>query len=70
MFILLHSVYGYLSQQQQAAAVAVAEHTQKTYAESVLTMQSLLRNIQLEDEWSSIHWEKVDYMTRIGLRPW
>jgi hypothetical protein len=25
---------------------------------------------QLEDEWSSIHWEKVEYMTRIGLRPW
>jgi hypothetical protein len=25
---------------------------------------------QLEDEWSSIHWEKVEYMTRIGLHPW
>ena len=28
------------------------------------------RCFQLEDEWSSIHWEKVEYMTRIGLRPW
>lgn len=25
---------------------------------------------QVEDDWASISWEKVDYMTRIGLRPW
>lgn len=29
-----------------------------------------MRPLQVEDDWNSINWEKINYMTRIGLRPW
>lgn len=26
--------------------------------------------MQFEDDWTTVLWDKVDYMMRLGLRPW
>lgn len=51
------------SAQKSAKGSAWPANTQFLY-------DGAFHGLQLEDEWSSIHWEKVEYMTRIGLRPW